>query len=71
MMNSINTTPRAAEAKNFPMETASDSHLKQDWIFKARVPVQGASASEAEIPLANVVEQLDNEHALVFWMRSE
>ena len=53
------------------METASDSHLKQDWIFKARVPVQGASASEAEIPLANVVEQLDNEHAFVFWMRSE
>ena len=53
------------------METDSDSHLKHEWLFTARVPVLGVSALEAEIPLANVVEQLDNEHALVFWMRNE
>ena len=53
------------------METDSDSHLKHDWIFTARVPVLGVSALEAEIPLANVVEQLGNERALVLWMRSQ
>ena len=68
--NSINTIPHTAEAKFFKRE-----HLqirsKNDCIFTARAPWMVASALEAESPLANVVERLDSEHELGFWMRSE
>ena len=52
------------------MEAYSDSRLKNDLVFTAKAPVMGTSASGAETPLANVAEQLDSGHALVFWMRS-
>ena len=53
------------------MKTHSDLRLVNVQILKAAAPVLGVSALEAEILLANAAEQRDNEHALVFWMRSE
>ena len=53
------------------LDIASKNRSKNDWIVTATVPWLGGSAWEAESPLANVVERLDSEHELAFWMRSE